>query len=415
MLANVIVLVAAAIALSFLFSKKLRHSGTWQATITPLASIMGSGFLVCAPLLAANVGNAAIFAMATLLLLAYGVGEAVRFNIRYAEPLLEARSERRSPPASDGGSHAVVRLLELLARLVLAVAYFISVTYYLQLLAAFLLKGFNIQNHLIANLMTTALLVVIGGIGWWRGLSRLESIEKYIVSLNLSMIGALLVGLLFYNAKLLTQGSWQLSTLAPTESLRTIQVLLGLLIVVQGFEISRFLGDEYPAEQRIKTMRYAQLISTAVYLIFIALITILFEAHGDKGVTAIIDMSATVASFLPPLLIIAAAGSQFSASVADFSGAEGLITEISRSKISPRHTFLLITAVTISLAWLTDVIGVISLASRAFALFYSLQCMVAFAIARQKKDLSFQTGKLTLFGSLAVICLLVTLFGIPAG
>lgn len=414
MLANVIVLLAAAIALTLLFSQKLRRSVIWRATITPLASIMGSGFLVCAPLLAANVGNAAILAMAALLLLAYGVGEAVRFNIRYAEPLLETRSLQK-PGQKTGGSNTVARLLETLSRLVLAVAYFISVTYYLQLLAAFLLKGFNLQNHIVANLITTALLVVIGGIGWWRGLSKLESIEKYIVSLNLSMIAALLAGLLFYNAGLLVQGSWQLPTLQPTESFKTIRVLLGLLIVVQGFEISRFLGDEYPAEQRIRTMRYAQIISAVVYLVFIALITILFKAHGDKGITAIIDMSATVASFLPLLLIIAAAGSQFSASVADFSGAEGLITEISGSKISPQRTFLFITAVTISLAWLTDVVGIISLASRAFALFYALQCAVAFAIAQQKKDLTYQTGQLTLFGSLAIVCLLVTVFGIPAG
>lgn len=404
MLANIVVLVAAAIALIILFAKPLRHSSTWQATITPLASIMGSGFLVCAPLLASNVGNAALFAIATLLLLAYGVGEALRFNIRYAEPLLKTCSNTK-----------LVSLIENFSHLILAAAYFISVTYYLQLLAAFVLKGFSVQNQLIANLITTALLMLIGGIGWWRGLSRLESIEEYVISVNLSMIGALLAGLLFYNAGLITQGNWQLADLQPAENFQTLRMLLGLLIVVQGFEISRFLGNEHPAEQRIQTMRYAQLISAAVYLIFIALITILFKVHGDKGITAIIDISGTVASVLPPLLIIAAAGSQFSASVADFSGAEGLITEISRSKISPKQIFLFITAITISLAWMTDVTSIISLASRAFALFYSLQCTVAFAIAQQKKDLSHRLPQLALFGSMAIVCLLVTLLGVPAG
>jgi len=73
----------------FLFSRRLSHSSAWRATITPLASIMGSGFLVSAPLLYAHVGNYAVLAMAALLLLAYAIGSVIRFNIRYAEPILE--------------------------------------------------------------------------------------------------------------------------------------------------------------------------------------------------------------------------------------------------------------------------------------------------------------------------------------
>ena len=42
----------------------------------------GSGFLVSAPLPAGIVGNLAVICMAGLLLLAYGVGGAIRFNIR---------------------------------------------------------------------------------------------------------------------------------------------------------------------------------------------------------------------------------------------------------------------------------------------------------------------------------------------
>ncbi len=43
--------------------------------MTPLASIMGSGFLVSAPLLAGTVGNLAVVCMGMLLVLAYLVEE----------------------------------------------------------------------------------------------------------------------------------------------------------------------------------------------------------------------------------------------------------------------------------------------------------------------------------------------------
>ena len=82
-----IVVFALALAAYLLFSPRLAKSSDWSATVTPLASIMGSGFLVSAPLLAGIVGNLAFFCMAALLVLAYLVGGVVRFNIRYFEPV----------------------------------------------------------------------------------------------------------------------------------------------------------------------------------------------------------------------------------------------------------------------------------------------------------------------------------------
>jgi len=56
------------------------------------------------------------------------VGGAIRFNIRYFEPI----ENKGDGPAQD---------IAFLSRIVLVGAYFISVTYYLELLAAFLLKA----------------------------------------------------------------------------------------------------------------------------------------------------------------------------------------------------------------------------------------------------------------------------------
>ncbi len=52
----------------------VRDSPTWRAMATPLASIIGSGFLICGPLLAREFGGVAIWAMAALLALAYALG-----------------------------------------------------------------------------------------------------------------------------------------------------------------------------------------------------------------------------------------------------------------------------------------------------------------------------------------------------
>jgi hypothetical protein len=82
MLNGIIIVVALALGAYLAISKRLAGSSGWKATVTPLASIMGSGFLVSAPLLAGVVGNLAVVCMGVLLVLAYMVGGAIRFNIR---------------------------------------------------------------------------------------------------------------------------------------------------------------------------------------------------------------------------------------------------------------------------------------------------------------------------------------------
>jgi len=402
MLNAVIIIVALALGGYLAFSRRLATSSNWKATVTPLASIMGSGFLVSAPLLGGLVGNLALVCMAMLLVLAFMVGGAIRFNIRHFEPI-------------ENSGHGLAQNIAFLSRIVLVGAYFISVTYYLELLAAFSLKTVGVQSEVAANGITTGLLLVIGGIGIWRGLDELEAVEKYAVALNLGMIGALLTSLAIYNVRLLITGEWALPSVSSVIDFQDLRVLLGLLIVVQGFETSRYLGDEHPAEQRIATMRTAQLVSTVIYLLFIGLATVLFHDGLGSDVTAIIDMTKPVAVVLPLLLAVAAIGSQFSAAVADNAGAGGLIEDITHRELPVRYAYLLILMVTVALTWETNVNQIIAYASRAFALYYTLQCSVAWVVAFQKKSLPGRLLRLLVFGFLAVICLLVFALGIPSG
>lgn len=395
------VAVALLLATYLAFSKRLTGSSYWQGTVTPLASIMGSGFLVSAPLLGSTVGNLAVFCMAGLLVLAYGVGSAIRFNIRHFEPI-----------EYDG--YGPAQAFGFLSRVVLAAAYFVSVTYYLQLLAAFLLNAAGIRSPFTAHCVTTALLVVIAGTGMWRGLGMLSRLEDYTVALNLGMIGALLVVLVVHNASLLASGAWTLPSISTNVDFKDVRVLLGLLIVVQGFETSRYLGDDFPAALRITTMRTAQVLSGIIYLLFIGLVTVLFQSGMGADVTGIIRMTAPVAVVLPALLSIAAIGSQFSAAVADAEGAGGLLEDLTEHKVSMRYAYLLLLLVTLALTWQTDVNGIIAYASRAFALYYTLQCLVAFVVAWQSKSSPGRALRLSLFALLSLLCLLVFAMGLPA-
>jgi len=400
---NLVILVTATLLAAYLaFSKRLKGSSNWKATVTPLASIMGSGFLVSAPLLAGVAGNLAVVYMAVLLVLAYAVGGAIRFNIRHFEPI-------------ENDTRGAAQSAAFLSRFVLAGAYFISVTYYLQLLAAFLLHAAAIESQFAARSITTGLLLIIGIVGMWRGLGTLERLEKYVVALNLGMIGALLIGLAVYNVNLWIGGDWMLPAISSVIDFQDIRVLLGLMIVVQGFETSRYLGDEHPAEQRIVTMRAAQLLSAAIYLLFISLATVLFHDGLGADVTAIISMVAPVAVVLPVLLSVVAIGSQFSAAVADSAGAGGLLEEITQRKLPVRYAYLLILFVTVVLTWETNVNGIISYASRAFGLYYMLQCVVAFLVAWSSRDLPRRFRRLVAFGFLALLCLLVFTLGLPSG
>ena len=66
-----------------------------KATATPLASIIGSGFLVLAPLLYATVGGWAPVAIAGIVVLGYAIGSTIRFNITNTEGLLNSEKPPR--------------------------------------------------------------------------------------------------------------------------------------------------------------------------------------------------------------------------------------------------------------------------------------------------------------------------------
>lgn len=400
MIVAVALIVALVVTLALTFGRFAR-SDTWRATVTPLASIIGSGFLICGPLLAREFGSAALGAMAVLLAIAYAAGAVIRFNIVHVESYL-ARASFNDP----------VAWLARLTQGVLALAYAVSVAYYLKLLAEFSLKPIAIApalQPLAANTIVTVLIVMMTLLALGGSLRKVEHLAHGTVSLKIGIIAGLLVAL----ALAWGIGGMQAALPPARLSFASVPMLLGLLITVQGFETSRYLGHAYPAALRVRTMRHAQWISSAIYLAFIALLTpFLSRAAATQGVAGILDIMELIAPALGVFVLIGAVASQLSAAVADSIGSGGLINEVSRRKISVPLAFLLAGGLAIVIVWLTDPFEVVALSSRAFALFYALQCALALIV-------SIRNGVGTAaqrigFGAIGLICLVAAAVGAPA-
>jgi hypothetical protein len=392
---NLLVVLSAGAALGWLLRPRWRANVDWRATLTPLASIIGSGFLVLAPLLLRHFGVHAATMMVALCVLAYALGAAIRYNIAAVDDGIV-----EPPPLAA---------VETAASWALAFAYVVSVAYYLNLLGAFALAGVGGAPAGAARGLATAMLILVAGLGWRGGLRALERAESFSVALKLAVIVGLLAGM---TAALGTTPATGGRPPEPVHAFDALRLAFGMVITVQGFETSRYLRGAYDPATRVRTMRRAQVIASLIYVVYIALAARLFDAGTvPSSETAIIGLTAGVASVLPPMLVVAALAAQFSAAVADTSGCGGLVHELSGRRVPPRLAYVALALGATLLTWSADVFQIISHASRAFALYYALQCTLAAARARQRHQALRSVG----FAMLAAVMAAATLLGIPAG
>jgi hypothetical protein len=372
---------------------RLANAPLWRATITPLASIIGSGFLVLGPILDVSYGAYAPIVMIGLCVVAYLFGSAVRFNIAQ----IDQTSHRSN----------LIEMFEVMASAVLAVAFFISVAYYLNLFGAFGVSLTSVDDTFHARLLTTAVFVLILIVGWTRGFLALERMEQVSVGLKLAIIAGLIFGLGVHFGQAATQNTLEFDP-AKVTGWAALTLMAGLIVTVQGFETSRYLGATYDAATRIHSMKLAQWLSMIIYVIYISFLTYAFDT-GELTLdeTAIIDLMVIVAPILPILLVAAALSAQFSAAVADTSGAGGLIAELSKGKLSPKVAYAALVGVGLLLTWTANIFEIISYASRAFAAYYGIQATIAalsaYAVGHK--------GKCTIFAGLAVLGCIITIFG----
>lgn len=396
LLLNTAVVLAVLIPALFLWSQKVRQSKIWQAMTTPLASIIGSGFLVLGPILGAAYGQYAPLVMGVLCAGAYGYGAIIRYNIS----TFNAEKDQDSKLATE---------LEAIASWALGFAYIISVTYYLNLFGSFSVSLTDVDDPFAAKLISSAVFLIILFVGWTRGFKSLEHMEYVSVTAKLAIICGLLLGLGVYFFGKAVNGGLIINPPNLT-GWPAITLVFGLIVTVQGFETSRYLRDDYSDEICIRSMRRAQLLSSAIYMTYVLLLTYVFRhADFELSETSIVEMMNVVAPILPLLLVAAALAAQFSAAIADTSGAGGLIVEQSRHHIRVRMAYGLVVGIGLLLTWSANVFEIISYASRAFAFYYALQAAIATRTSWRANNYT----RSALCFAMVILGVLIVMFGQP--
>lgn len=368
------------------------------AVPTPLASILGSGFLIVVPVLERALGSLAIAGILVVCALAFAVGCSIRHNIRAVQPHLGSGR-------LDRGTEALDRLADL----VVVVAYVISVALYIRILSQYALEYAGLHSLPREQLLSSIVIGVIGAVGVIRGFGGLTLLERIALGAGLAIAVALIADFLRLGVVSLVDGTFDLPPVVDRPIGQTALVLGGILITTQGFETVRYLGTHFSAEERIVASRFAQVAATLVYVGFVAtaipLMGIGASSGPDPSLLALIER---VAPILVLPLVITALLTQLSAALADTVAAGGNLAMIGRSRIGERGAYVVACGGAIAVAWAGSLFTVITLASRAFAAYYALQAAVAMRTSERRLTRAA-------YGLLAILLTGVALFAEPVG
>lgn len=369
-----------------------------RATVTPLASIFGSGFLIIVPVLERTLGGLTVVGVVLVCAVAWLVGIAIRHNVGVVEPLAES-----------GALDRTTKRVERLSDNLIIVAYVISIALYLRIMAEYIVRYLASGSDTAERALASVAVAVIMFVGVTRGFGGLDLLERLALAAVLVLTTAL--GGMFFltDAGDLLGGGLDLPGVPGIGLGKTLLVLGGIVITVQGFETVRYLADEYDRPTRIWACRCSQLIAASIYIGFAAVATPLMGIGTPAGVDVdLLDITRRVAPLLVLPLVLCAVLSQFSAATADTVAAtENLHTLYSPTMRGPRP-YVLSGIAAIALAWTVPTLTIIAVASRAFAAYYSAQCVVAL---RTAEGASRRAG----YGALALLMAAIALLARPAG
>ena len=366
------------------------------ATVTPLASIFGSGFLIIIPILERELGALAVVGMAGVCLVAWMVGIAIRHNVAVVEPLADA-----------GRVDPITSRIDRASDLVIVVAYVISVALYLRILALFVVGYVSTGSGASERLLAVILVGLITAVGLVRGLAGLELLER--LALGSVLVLVLAIGATFagHDLSQLRDGGLRLPPVPSPGLVSVALVLGGIVITVQGFETVRYL-QHIDRQARIAGCRLSQLISSIVYITIVALATPLMglgtRSRADRG---LLELVQRVAPLLALPLVLCAVLSQFSAATADTEAGVGNLRVIGWAPLRGRRRYLLVGGAAAVLAGTLGTFVIIVVASRAFAAYYALQCTVALRTSNRRLT---RAG----YGALALLMVAIALLARPA-
>ena len=368
------------------------------ATVTPLASIFGSGFLIIVPVLERTLGALAVLGAAGVCAVAWLVGTAIRHCVRVVEPL-----------AASGDLDPTTRRLERLADSVIVVAYVISVALYLRIMAEYVVTyavdGGSSSAERILACAAVALIVAVGMLRGFHGLDLLERAALAAVLVLTTLLGG---ALLIDDVRGLLDTGLQLPPVPDVGVGKVLLILGGLVITVQGFETIRYLGHEYDAPTRIVASRVAQIVAASIYIGVVALATPAMGLGTAAGPDdTLLQVTNRVAPILALPLVLCAVLSQFSAAIADTAAADGNLQGLADWMRGSRP-YLISGVAAIALAATVDTFAIIAVASRAFAAYYAIQALIAL---RTSDGAARRIG----YGALAAVMFAITLLAEPVG
>ena len=339
--------------------------------VTPLASIFGSGFLIIVPVLVNALGSLAVVGAAGVCLLAWFVGSAIRHNIRVAEPL-----------ADRGRLDPGTQRLERLSDVVIVIAYVISVALYVRIMALYLVDFAGDGSAATERVVATGAIVLILVVGVLRGFDGLSVLERAALAVVLAVIALLSIAFLVKDGVQLIDGSIGLPATGGASFADALLILGGIVITVQGFETVRYLADEFDADLRVRACAVSQAVSSSIYIAFTAVATPLVVGLHPSTLTDIVDQ---VLPILALPLVICAVLSQLSAATADTVAAEGNLATVTGGRIPARVGIWCSGGAAIVLCWTVSTTAIVAIASRAFAAYYALQCLVAVRTAKSHR------------------------------
>ncbi len=396
LVSTVVAIVSLLVVASFLYRPAVQRSERYRALVVPLANIMDVGFIVLAPVIVVLVGFDAPFFMLGICLAAIAAGFAISYNIRHYEPLI----------GTEDSLHSLARW----AQWALLGASVINIGYYAMLLMSLILLPFEIYSEDRVTITAALLLIAVIVIGYRRGLDGLNRLGNRTTAFNLSAIFAILVAFFVFNVQEMLGGRWDLPDYNPPTDPDALRKLLGLFAMVQGFEAARYVGSRFSAEVRVSTMRWAQGISTVVFVSLLASVLILFvQVRPEPDATAIFVVSDAVSPVLPFIILLAAIGSQMSAVVNATSSRSDLLVEATSGTLEKRYTFPILLVPAVVVVVLTDVTAAVALASRVFAGFFVLQAIIAARLSWRARSTSHVVG----FTLVGLLMSTIMIFGLP--
>jgi hypothetical protein len=158
----------------------------------------------------------------------------------------------------------------------------------------------------------------------------------------------------------------------------------------------------------VSSCRSSQIVSTIIYVLFVAVATPLMHfLDGQAQDNGLLVLAAKASLLLPIPLVVTAVLSQFSAAVADVVAGGGNVATSTQGRVDDRRAYVFICGIAVVLAF-ASTLTILSFASRAFAFYYFLQCLVAISV-------STRTIQKVAIGLLAAALAFITLFAVPAG